>query len=70
MTGYVAVKSSVAIRIGVALSCLACGMHSLQAQTDGSASSLDGMSTTDVIIRTLMFLAVLVIAHWLARRLK
>jgi hypothetical protein len=46
-------------------------MYQIRAQAGGSVgSSLDELSTPEVIVRTLMFLAILVIAGWLVRRLK
>jgi hypothetical protein len=36
----------------------------------GAGSSLDELSTPEVIVRTLIFLAILVIVGWFARRLK
>jgi hypothetical protein len=45
------------------------GMLPILLQT-GVGSSLDGLSTPEVVVRTLIFLAVLVVVGWLARRLK
>jgi hypothetical protein len=45
------------------------GIHLILLQA-GGGSSLDELSTAEVIVRTLIFLAVLAIAGWLARRLK
>ena len=45
------------------------GIHLILLQA-GGASSLDELSTAEVIVRTLIFLAVLGVAGWLARRLK
>jgi hypothetical protein len=42
----------------------------LHVQAGSPGSSLDELSTTDVILRTLGFLAILLIASWFARRLK
>lgn len=47
------------------------GMLPILLQTGGSVgSSLDELSTPEVIVRTLIFLAILVIAGWFVRRLK
>lgn len=45
------------------------GMHLILLQAGGN-SSLDELSTAEVIVRTLIFLAILAIAGWFARRLK
>lgn len=45
------------------------GMLPILLQT-GGGSSLDELSTPDVIVRTLIFLAILVIVGWFAKRLK
>jgi hypothetical protein len=50
---------------------LAQWMIQLDAQASGApGSSLDDLSTQDVIIRTFGFLAILLIAGWFARRLR
>jgi hypothetical protein len=46
------------------------GIHLVLLQAGGGGSSLDELSTAEVIGRTLIFLAVLAIAGWFARRLK
>ena len=45
------------------------GMLPILLQT-GVGSSLDDLSTPEVVVRTLIFLAVLVVVGWLVRRLK
>jgi hypothetical protein len=45
------------------------GMLPILLQT-GVGSSLDDLSTSEVVVRTLMFLAVLLVVGWLAKRLK
>lgn len=47
------------------------GIYRFQLQAGGSGgSSLDELSTPEVVVRTLIFLAILVIVGWLVRRLK
>ena len=47
------------------------GMLPILLQTGGSVgSSLDELSTPEVIARTLIFLAILVIVGWFVKRLK
>jgi hypothetical protein len=45
------------------------GIHLILLQA-GGGSSLDELSTGEVVMRTLIFLAVLAVAGWFARRLK